>query len=112
LDNRVIKGTHSGYGDKTERIFKIDDNTISGSDFCEHNGEKQIHFHLHPAVTIREEKEKIILTNQSTTISLEINDEKFKIEDYEYSPAYGVKENAKKIIIFSHSDKIKWKIKY
>jgi len=112
LDNRVIKGTHSGYGDKTERIFEIDDNTISGSDFCEHNGEKQIHFHLHPAVTIREEKEKIILTNQSTTISLEINDEKFKIEDYEYSPAYGVKENAKKIIIFSHSDKIKWKIKY
>ncbi len=112
IDSRHVKGKHKGYGTKTERIVKISDNSIDITDICGINADKKIHFHLHPDVSIREENGQLILSNQDVSIRLIINDKKHSIVDYDYSPSYGIKENAKKIIIFSHSNQINWSINY
>lgn len=107
-----IEGIHYGYGKPTRRNIKIDGNTIIGEDSIDLEDIKTINFHINPCI-------KIINLIDNHSVELEYNDFRLeittgtgeiRIEDSLFSPAYGVIEKNKKIIIITQKNKINWKI--
>lgn len=112
LSDDLIQAVHYGFGTRTEREIIFNKNKIIVTDKCYIDEEKQINFHLHPDIIINETSTGIELMHSSASIKLNPGNNRHIIESYDYSPAYGVKKSAKKIIITSHAKEIKWEINY
>lgn len=113
LSNFEFIAEHYGYGSSHRRSFLMNDDAINCTDICEGKGIKRVYFHLHPKVTIDLSIDKntynIIYDKDIIIAKLLINNNS-RIEDYEYSPKYGVKVPAKKIIIETSKSIIKWEL--
>lgn len=113
IDNFEFIAEHYGFGATHRRALLLNDDTIYGEDICEGKGIKRVYFHFHPKLTLKfspyYNSYNIIYNKESIIANLAINDNS-KIEDYDYSPKYGVKIPAKKIIIETSKSIIKWKI--
>jgi len=112
LSDDLIQAVHYGFGTRTEREIIFNKNKIIVTDKCHTDEEKQINFHLHPDIIINKTNTGIELMHSSASIKLNPGNNSHKIESYDYSPAYGIKKSAKKIIITSHAKEIKWEINY
>jgi len=113
-----LYGIHYGFGNKAERIISLNERQIHCIDrlictgVCTLSDDKQINFHLHPKVKVISEQDRIILINADTQLNLITGKNKYLISNYYYSSAYGKRENAKKITLFSHSQETEWIIQY
>ncbi|MFP4370473.1 MAG: alginate lyase family protein [Candidatus Kapaibacterium sp.] len=91
-------GEHYGYGAPHRRQITFADDLIEILDSCDHPGEKMILFHLHPGATAKFADNKVIIPSLGKPAILQsgVNPE---IEEYNYSPAYGVISPALRIIL-------------
>ncbi|MDC1068105.1 alginate lyase family protein [Candidatus Kapabacteria bacterium] len=93
----IIKVIYNSYIKPTIREFEFDNKSIIIRDKVNIDLSKSIHFHLHPNVKI-DTSNGILLKRDNYSISL-ITKSNYTVDDYEYSPNYGIKVKAKKIII-------------
>ncbi|MFC2131838.1 alginate lyase family protein [Bacteroidota bacterium] len=116
FSNSIFIGEHHGFRKPHKRIITFDVNSINCVDICEINKEKNILFHLAPDVEIDESVTNGILLTLDDIV-VELTTEKrdksltdIKVQDYFYSPSYGIIQKSKKIILISSDNKINWKI--
>lgn len=99
-DDKHFIGEHYGFGPKHKREIEFNDNIIKGHDFSEAKGEKIISFHLHPDLKSTQLSDKSIkIESENEAINLNVRNGKISIEEYFYSPKYGLKQKANVIII-------------
>jgi hypothetical protein len=116
LSDSLIHAVHTGFGNKAERIINFEQKKITCTDkltctnICTLPEDKQVNFHLHPDVKITEENKQLVLTNGKINIRFSFGENTYYISNYDYSPGYGKKMNAKKITLFSHSRETNWEI--
>jgi len=109
FSDRIFIGEHFGYGKPHKRIITFADDYIEGIDMCDVYGYKKVHFHFAPNMNIAfSDKNQITVTCESINLILKSSNAELKIEEYNYSPAYGVIIPAKKVILKSTLNKINW----
>ncbi len=111
IENNTFIGEHYGFDLPHSRIFRFRRNYFTIRDICEIISIKQINFHLHPDAIVSSNNLNIYtITLYDVTIKLEFESGESEIDDYEYSPAYGIKTPAKKIIAKNVTEEFKTKV--
>jgi hypothetical protein len=111
FSDNIFIGEHYAYTKPHKRILSYYKNKIEGVDICELNEYKQIRFHLAPDLSVNIVDNNTIAIHYKTIIvNLVTKDSSYKIEDYDYSPAYGIIQKSKRIILTSKDSHIHWKI--
>lgn len=102
LDNKVI-GTIDYCGKQLKRTITINSNEITVIDIYNSTINKKIHIHFPPSVKIEAVENNVykLCTNESV-ILLIIEIGKSSVEEYDFSPEYGVKHKAKRVVIESN----------
>ena len=118
-------GEHYGFGKPHRREIKVgrqkstvnskksesDNYNVIGIDTCELNKLKKISFHFAPNIEIKlVEKNQAIIRTDEKIIELKCIIGEFKLEKYFYSPCYGVRIEADKLVIESQENRIEWQI--
>jgi hypothetical protein len=110
-DDKMFIGEHFGFGEKHSREIKFDENMIKGHDKCEANGEKIISFHLHPGIKHSLFSEKSIkIEAENEAINLNVKNGKISLEEYFYSPEYGIKQKSTVIKIKDFGNEEFWNV--
>jgi uncharacterized heparinase superfamily protein len=104
-----FSGSHFAFGEECTRKLNLKDNIMTGKDICRKSGRKTIRFHFHPEVSISEKNDLIEIKRDDSGIIFR-SEAKLTINDYLYSPAYGILQNAKVIVIESDKEEIDWEI--
>ncbi|TAL71052.1 MAG: alginate lyase family protein [Bacteroidetes bacterium] len=96
-------------------IIELDNIMVTGIDFCELNKIKHISFHFAPGLKINKSNEGIVVIDTGDKlIELSCRDGKIicqpEVEKYYYSPGYGERVEAEKVMFSSARNKIEWKI--
>lgn len=107
--NRLI-GEHYAYPQPCRREVLFELNRIELLDTINLKGEKQIFLHLHPNVEISFNSNTVYLKNEVVEITVSFPERDIEILDYFYSPQYGLKIPAKKIVYKTMAKEIKWVI--
>lgn len=110
FDEKLIAMEHSGFGVPHRREVQFQENRIVGTDFCSISSKKHLYFHFAPECTITP-LENGCLINDS--VYLCVNDPKgFEIEEYDYSPQYGIKISAKRFKLCMKGKEIQWRFEW
>jgi hypothetical protein len=109
IDTRLIAGEHYAYSRPHRRIFSFEQNKILAEDILGIDGVKYLYFHLHPDVVAEIQGNIVYLTNGNIKVSLVFENTTIEIEEYEYSPQYGLLVNAKCIVYISWNKEIHWR---
>jgi len=110
FDEKLIVMEHSGFGVPHRREVQILENRIVGKDYCSVKKKKHLYFHFAPECTITLVENGCHI-NQSVFILL--NDKTiFSLEEYDYSPQYGVKVPAKRLKVLMENKEIQWRIEW
>ncbi len=102
-------GMHHAYQEIHTRNIQFSDKGFAGTDHCEINKNKIIAFHFHPDVNIKQSKKKLLISRGSTKIAIDFSSN-YEINDYSYSPTYGILQKAEVLHIISDQYDIKWNI--
>ncbi len=102
LDNKVI-GTIEYCGKQLKRTINTNSNEITVTDIYNSEINKKVHIHFHPSVKIESVENNVykLCTNESV-IQLIIDIGKSSVKEYDFSPEYGVKHKAKRVVIDSN----------
>lgn len=110
FDEKLIAMEHSGFGVPHRREVQILENRIVGKDYCSVEKKKHLYFHFAPECTIT------LLDNGcliNKTVSVILNEPTiFTLEEYDYSPQYGVKIPAKRLKVLMENKEIQWRIEW
>ncbi|MBI5325919.1 MAG: alginate lyase family protein [Ignavibacteriae bacterium] len=113
----ILKSNDIGRETLAENIPIISDSQIAecikvkGVDTCELNKTKNISFHLAPGVLIINETEtSFIIGVNNKKIEIISSAGKFRKEKYFYSPEYGLRIEAEKLVLISSENRIEWQI--
>lgn len=110
FDKSIVEASHWSYAAECSRSIQISEDKYIIKDTLDLDGEKVILLHLHPEIKINSDSEYIELCNKSEKIWINVFDMDYKIEEYFYSPFYGIKQKSKKIVIKSSKNEINWEI--
>lgn len=110
FSDKMFVGEHYAYPSPHKRIVSYDINRIEGIDICNFPGKKQVLFHLSPEVKIENiiDEKLVVLTLDRIIVELSTENSLIYQEDYLYSPSYGTIQKAKKLVLESLENKIKW----
>lgn len=111
INDHNFQGEHRGFGRVYNRTFVLSNEIIEVTESIELKDRKILHLHLHPDIKIESSENEIKLSQNDLSICLDIGGSEYSIEEYQYSPAYGVKKNSKRIKILIDSNNYKWTIK-
>jgi len=101
VDNN-IEGTIDYCGKHLKRTINTNSNKITVTDIYNNEINKRIHIHLHPNVKIESVENNVYkLCTIESVILLIIETGKSYLENYEFSPEYGVKHKANRVVIES-----------
>lgn len=104
---KFISGTIDYCGKPYTREIELNSNIITVSDKYNSNIDKEINIYLFPNIKVEAvEKNVYKLFNEQNILFFETNAQKIKLENYEFSPAYGVKLGAVKIVLTSSENLI------
>ncbi len=110
INKTSIIGEQYAYRQPHRRCLAFEPNKIWGEDLCLCDGEKHLHFHLHPNVTVEIKNNLAILQNANIKILMIFEDSSIGIEEYEYSPQYGLLIASKRIVYTSHRNQLRWRL--
>lgn len=110
FDETLIAMEQYGYEAPHRREVQILENRIVGKDYCSVMKKKHLYFHFAPECTITLE-ENGCLINQSVSILFN-NPTIFSLEEYDYSPQYGIKVPAKRLKVLMENKEIQWRIEW
>ncbi|MCX7880309.1 MAG: heparinase II/III family protein [Ignavibacteria bacterium] len=110
-DNRLV-GIHFAYPVPHRREIKITSTSINFVDFFPFSTKKRLHLHLHPNVLVECKSEKVLLESSQKAIVINFCKGEIFLEDYEFSPQYGVKLKAKRIVFLTDEHEINWEITF
>ncbi|MFN3781350.1 MAG: heparinase II/III family protein, partial [Candidatus Kapaibacteriota bacterium] len=101
---------HYAYGKPHRRtiIYHIDKLEII--DYLDLGAEKFIYFHLHPAVIVERNSDSLILVNNEATVELSTDCKDYEIQNYYYSPQYGLKIPSKRLVFTTAEKSIRFSI--
>ncbi|MGQ9819055.1 MAG: heparinase II/III domain-containing protein [Candidatus Kapaibacteriales bacterium] len=108
-ENRII-GEHYAYGRPARREIYFLLNQIQFFDSLPKRGNKKIHLHLHPDVNFEIKSNTIYLKIMVVAIAIEFEIDTINVEDYFYSPHYGVAIPSKRIVVQFTNTQLGWKI--
>lgn len=113
FDSSGFMGEHTGYGKICRRqISIINDSEIHIHDVCRTDLQKKLRLFLHPEVSVRmESANSIVLSRQTSRLTIEFSNGEIRDYDYRYSPDYGMAITAKGLEINVNGFHIDWKIK-
>jgi hypothetical protein len=111
ISDDYIKCIHYGYGSPHTRELTFNEKVITGTDVCTLPTKKSILFHLSPEIEPEQNEGGIVLKFHGEPICSIISNDKFSIDDYDYSPEYGFKVKSKVICINTMKDRVEWSIK-
>jgi len=107
---RFFVGEHHGFGSTHRRTLKISGSTMEGIDECNEET-KEIYFHFAPGWTgILLNEKQTEWSCDSLKVMISANVGTWKIEEGEYSRAYGEKQQAFVLVLTTHSKSTAWKI--
>ena len=111
-DDNIFSGKINYFGKEYKRDIKINSNEIIVTDYHKSKICKNVRIHFHPNVKIESVEKDVykVWINENSMILL-IVDEESVIENYMYSPNYGVEIQSKRITISSKKNKIVHKFK-
>lgn len=104
--NNLFVGKHSGFVKDHIRTIKLDNNLIEIIDQCDINDEKFISFHFSPDCDVFIEKTVTTVKYRGHEINLKFNSGRIELDDYDYSPSYGIKLQAKRIKVYFNENVI------
>lgn len=110
FSNNSITAEHAGFGAKHTRSIIFHNNSIEGVDRIPSDLPKKVHFYLHPDAKI------ISITPNSAIFDVNrikikfISEEEIQLVDYNHSPAYGIIEQGKALILSGNIKKYIWSI--
>jgi hypothetical protein len=109
-DEKLVVMEHKGYGAPHRREVQMEEGLIVGKDFCSVNAKKYLHFHFAPECTIETTSDGCIVNNN---VKFSLNHPTpFTVEEYDYSPQYGIKVTAKRLKVTMTSSEIQWRIEW
>lgn len=108
-----IIGEHYAYSKATRREIYFLKNQIQIIDNLAKVGNKRLHLHFHHNVTPKIENNNVYLENQGITsvLTFELNS-LLELEDFPYSPQYGVAIPSKRVVVRFTETKLKWSINF
>ena len=111
FDDKIFVGEHYGFGKTHRRTLKFSENCNGGTDTCEHEGMKNVLFHLHPSIkySIINDSE-IKLFFEGFIINFQSDSNKIEIFQSLHSQEYGVLLHNNVIRISSFANTINWRI--
>jgi hypothetical protein len=111
LNSDHFIGFHDAYGVEHKRRIKCSESNIEITDELPVRGFKYLLLHFSPDVDFIETFEHHIkIYFQDYEIFIKFPEDNIKIKEYDYSPTYSLKQNAKKLIYKTKADTIEWKI--
>ena len=111
LSDKIFVGEHKGFRKPHKRIITFNDNFIDGVDMCDAFGLKKVHFHLAPKVVVSQsDKNTLSLSCDKIKMTFICDNAEIKVNDYFYSPSYGIKQQSQKISLLSNRYKFNWKM--
>ena len=111
LRDSYIEGVHFGYKSPHYRSVNFSTNEIIIKDECDVDSDKGVLYHLHPNVNISvTKKNEIKLSRERVQITFIVENGDYSIEDYEFSPDYGMITNSKRILTSANDKTITTKI--
>lgn len=111
--DKSVTAEHRGFGSACNRELIFSAEGIEGTDKIKSPEEKSVLFHLAPEVEVIENKSNsVILQLHGKTYAVSCGQGKFTVEDYFYSPAYGIKISAKLLILYSQAEDIRWSVSF
>ncbi|MGC8957304.1 MAG: alginate lyase family protein [Candidatus Kapaibacteriota bacterium] len=108
-DNSIIM-EHYAFKRPHRRVVHFNFQSITFEDRLEIDDLKIIYFHLHPEVLIEVKPDGFTLRRAGILLELKTPNCKFEIQSYEYSPQYGVKIPAQRILLLSTQKQFIWSI--
>jgi hypothetical protein len=109
-NNHYFEGDHRGFGSVYSRKFQITKSRIEIAERFNLRRDMTLNLHLHPDVKIEEFYDNIKLTQNDISIIVDLADQNYSIENYEYSPAYGVIQLSQRIRISIETEFYLWSI--
>lgn len=109
VNEYIYIAEHYAYNLPCRRTILFKEDTIFFKDNLDLETNKQVLIHLLPNCLIKPLENSIELKIENQIWHL-ISDEDIFIEEYFYSPEYGIKMKSKKIIVSSDKNEINWKI--
>ncbi len=110
VNDNIFEGKHKGFGSIYSRKFKISKNKIEIAESFKIINQMTLNLHLHPDVKIDKFDNNIKLTQDDISININLPDQNYSIENYEYSPAYGVIQPSQRIRISIDEEIYLWSI--
>lgn len=107
-----LLGRHAGFGIPHSRSIHILRHEIRGVDEVNSSTEKQIYFHLHPAVKVMRvhPQEGIVITSKSLEIAFSGGPGRWLCRPGLYSPGYGILMNTSTLCLESTATAVHWSI--
>lgn len=110
ISTSLVAGAHYAYRQPHRRVLSFEQNAILGKDTLDLDAVKYLYFHLHPEVVAEIQGNIVALTNGNIKVSLIFENTTIKIEEYEYSPQYGLRVDSKCVVYISRSKEIHWRL--
>lgn len=111
-ENNII-GEYYAYGKTTRREIYFTQNQIQIIDNLPKVGNKRLHLHFHPKVTPKIENKVVYLERDRIALVISFELELLlELEDYPYSPQYGVVIPSKRIVVNFTETELKWSINF
>ncbi len=110
-EENLFEGVHFAYPKPHFRSIKFEWNNIFITDKCEFSGQKEIALHFLPGVEVTVVDNKCMLNGNFGNLEITFPGPGVYIDEYYYSPRYGKKLKAQRIIKPFSSHEIKWSIK-
>jgi hypothetical protein len=106
IKDNMILAKHYGYGRTHSRMVNVNDDKLIIEDNSLTKLEKVIAFHFHPEFEIETDKDEILIKNVVVKLKLTSGADKVEVSEYDYSPAYGVIQKSKKILLKTQKDSV------
>jgi len=110
VESQVFMGEHYGFGAKTARRLEMRTSQIEGLDLCAAEGTKEIAFHLSPGVKayLSSDGEGVTILLKGKKVFLTGGPGTWEVRDGLYSPAYGILQRTRILVLRSGSKEVHW----
>lgn len=110
LTENTFIGAHHGFGRKTERAFLLSPDKLLIKDKYHGKGNIVSRLHIHPLFSVRPAGNGIEINLKGKWFATIDCDHELQIDEYDFSPTYGSRIKAVRIIAQSNGEDINWSI--
>jgi len=108
----AFAGEHSGFGPPATRRLRLEEGRLDGLDSCGKAGARAIAFHLAPQL-----RERVAADADGVTVDCPVclirftgGPGRWSVRDCRHSPAYGVLERTRCILLETEAEEVRWSI--